>query len=938
MTVLKRNKASLEVFSDEPVLEQSARKSVDAGRLVVQKPANAVLSVPAEKLCCYHCGEPCADAAEDASLHEDGYLFCCTGCKTVYQLLRDNNLCTYYMLNEGAGISMRSAAPDTDSFSTLRQRRRFDYLEDADVERRLLHFRSAELARVEFYLPQIHCSSCLWLLEKMHKLHAGILSSRVDFMHKRVAIAYNPCHISLRELVELLTTLGYEPALHLKDLQGEAQGTRQSTAAAQDAHAQNVQFSSSPTTSLYLKLGIAGFAFANTMIFSFPEYLSSVGELDEALRRLFGVLSIALAVPVLFYSASDYFLSSWQGLRHKRINLDMPIAIGILALFVRSVVEIANGSTSGYLDSFSGLVFLLLCGRLFQQKTFDTIAFNRDYTSYFPIAVTVRRARSSEEGDGVAETTVPLLSLRVGECMVIRNHELIPADSILLTPGGHVDYSFVTGEAVPVEVVKGDTIFAGGRVVGATLEMICAKEVSQSYLTQLWNNEVFTKHERSRLETIADRFGAWFTAFVIVLATGAFVAWLPDVSTALNAATAVLVVACPCAMTLAAPFALGWTLKVFGNTGFYLKNTSVVLELTRLTTIVFDKTGTLTKVCTVSTDAAIPVRFRSAEGTMHSLPLSDDSLTAEERWMIAQALAHSTHPLARRIHAALTQCDAEMSAEAKVANATEGRQYAVQSVSEIPSQGIVCVIDGCEVRLGSAAFVGSTDACSLHGEVAQEQLPQPTLVVALNASLNASSVHVCIGGQYKGAFVVEQQYRRGVRELIAQLQRSFSLALLSGDNDSEREALQAFFPATATMRFSQSPHDKLEFVRSLQVQGEYVMMVGDGLNDAGALKQSNVGVALLEETGVFSPACDAVLAAESLVRLPDYIRLAHTAKRVILGAFWISVLYNIIGLTFACMGWLSPLFSAILMPISNATVIGFSTAAVLIAARWQRLR
>lgn len=815
---------------------------------------------------CHHCGEMCSHTG----IQEDGYVFCCEGCKSVYQLLRDNDLCTYYDLNAHAGVSFKN-------FQNIKRRSRFDYLEDAVMVEKLLLFSDGEVARVEFHLPQIHCTSCLWLLEKLHKLNDGVLSSRVDFMQKNLLITFYLNRLSLRNLVELLTTLGYEPELHLQHLT-----TREETASRESLQ-----------RAMYMKIGIAGFAFANTMIFSFPEYLAGGTELSESLRRLFGYLSIAIALPVLFYSASGFFRSAWQSITQRRINLDVPIVLGILALFFRSVVEILNGSTSGYLDSFSGLVLLLLVGRLVQQKTFDTISFDRDYTSYFPIAIAVKRSGK--------ETTIPLSDLGVNEHLIVRNKELVPADSILTSATGHIDYSFVTGESAPVEVVQGSLVYAGGRVIGKTLEMTSSKGVSQSYLTSLWNNDAFAKHDKNALETIADRFGVYFTVLTLLLAGLAFMMWLPNLTLAVNAATAVLVVACPCAMTLAAPFALGWTLKIFGKAGFYLKNTSVVIDISRINAIVFDKTGTLTT------------------SQKSKVVYGGKRLSAKEQELCAIALNSSQHPLSRMI---LNTFSYTIIPPTTV----------VERVVEIPSLGISCVIDGHSIAFGTAKFI--EEQCSHELLFCETVRSMKTKNVSENLG---SSVHCSIDGDYKGMFIVQSELRSGLGDLFAKLREQNDVFLLSGDNDHEKERLSEFFPHSRTMRFFQTPHDKLEAVKELQETGLQVMMIGDGLNDAGALKQSNVGIALAEETALFSPSCDAVLASSQLHRLQDFISFSRLTKRIIICAFWISVVYNLVGLTFAVMGWLSPLVSAILMPISNATVIGFSTGAVQLAAKWRKI-
>jgi len=853
----------------------------------------------------------------------------------VYELLRDNGLCTYYTLEERSGVSLKNAAQPLQN----KRRQRFDYLEDANVVQQLVEFSNDEISKITFTLPQIHCASCLWLLEKLHKLHAGVVSSRVDLVRKELGVTFHPQTLSLRALVELLTTLGYEPALHLNNLNASAEREFKAASAKKQA-------------TLYLKMGVAGFAFANTMIFSFPEYLSATGDVEPALRMFFGALSILLAVPVLVFSAQDYFVSSWQSLRQRHINLDVPVALGIIALFVRSVIEILNGSTSGYLDSFSGLVLLLLVGKLFQQKTFDTIAFDRDYQSYFPIAVTVKRssntASRNTQSENAEETTIPLSALNVGEHLVLRNRELVPADSRLLSSVGHIDYSFVTGESAPVEVLQGEKIYAGGRVLGGTVEMITTKAVSQSYLTSLWNNEAFHKHEPSLLETVSDRFGAYFTGFVLVLAALVFVAWLPDLHTALNAATAVLVIACPCAMTLASPFALGWTMKIFGNAGLYLKNPSVVLELTNISAIVFDKTGTLTHTNRGKTT------FHAARNPAQRNQVQHDStaaaLSANEQAAIALALKQSVHPLSRSIAHAL-------SSVGEVKSALHG--FTLKHYEEQAGKGLHAIVrsaDGKEWTLfvGSAEWIRTVSLrhySLIAGSVNDEhtQAERGSSSSSGSSASNGSISHVVLDGAYKGCFVVNNQYRSGLQELFARLRTRYKLSLLSGDNDAERVALTELFDAKANssassaqaplqMAFFQTPQDKMNAVRALQEQGERVMMVGDGLNDAGALKQSTVGVAIAEHSGAFSPACDATLAAESFHRLPDFIAFARTARRVIIAAFWISVVYNIVGLSYAALGLLSPLFSAILMPISNATVIGFTTAAIHIVAYRKRFQ
>jgi Cu+-exporting ATPase len=793
------------------------------------------------KIVCTHCGEDCVN---EIIAIESGERFCCQGCKTVFELLRDNNLCTYYDLDKTPGISFRfkNSTP------------RFDYLDSPEIQRQLIDFTHNNVSKTTFFLPQMHCMSCLWLLEKLYKLNNGIISSEVNFLRKEVTITFDNSRIRLRRIVELLAKIGYEPEIRLSNLDKPQKDTDQ--------------------RDLYLKLGLAGFAFGNSMMLSFPEYLSFGNNLDANLRWFFGILNIVLATPVLLFSARDYFISSWRSIRERTMLIDVPIALGILALYSRSIVDILTGSGSGFMDSFTGLVFFLLIGKLFQKKTFETLSFDRNYKSYFPLSV-MRKQSQGEE-------CIPVSSLTIGDIFLVRNNEIIPADGVLLSEIGQVDYSFVTGESEALEVLRGKEIYAGGRTVGAVLEIQCTKKCSQSYLTRLWNNDIFKREKQSTLLEVNSRFGKWFTIVTLAIAAITGIYWLNvNPAVTLNAVTSVLIIACPCALTLAAPFALGWTLTVFGKSKFYLKNASVVLDLAKLTAIVFDKTGTLT------------------ETHKSRITYSGTILTFEEQRLIQTCLRNSTHPLSRSIAVEMPQQDGLI----------------LQNFKEFAGLGIEATIAGRTVLAGSYSFIRDKFA----------NLPPEKTIV--------SAVYVGIDGKYLGYFQVTNSYRDGLTTLFSTLRQQVTLYLLSGDNSREKNELQSLFTDEIPMHFSQSPEDKLNFINKLQQRGKVVAMVGDGLNDAGALQQSNVGIAISEQTGTFSPACDAILSAEQLTKLPQFIAFATYTQNVIIWAFFISVVYNTVGLGFAVSGLLSPMVAAIFMPVSSLSIIGFTTGAIVLKAR-----
>ena len=777
---------------------------------------------------CYHCGDNCNITA----IVFDDKNFCCNGCKTVYEIFQSNDLTYYYDLQSGAGTT------------PLAIEGKYDFLTSNTIAQRLIEFDDGTVQIVNLFIPGIHCSSCIWVLENLKKLHPGITNSQVDFPKKTVRVTFKAELVTLKELVILLAKIGYEPYISLDDYdKGKSKTDR----------------------SLLYKLGVAGFAFGNIMFLSFPEYFE-VGEfwLDQY-KGLFRWLMFAFSLPVVFYAGSDYLISAYKGLRSGLLNIDVPIALGILVLFTRSSFEIFFDLGSGFFDSLTGLIFFLLIGRFFQQKTYSFLSFERDYKSYFPIAVTRLSKKKKEE-------TVQVYDIKRGDRLLIRNKELIPVDGILISGEAQIDYSFVTGESEPVQKISGDKVFAGGRQCYGAIEIETLKSVSQSYLTQLWGNSVFQKDKTTAFQTLTDSIGKRFTIAVLAIAIIAASFWMyQDSSKVFNVFTAVLIIACPCAIALAAPFTLGNMLRIFGRKKFYLKDSSVIEQLAQIDTAIFDKTGTIT------TTQSSSISYEGME------------LSVEEESLLKNTLRASNHPLSRSLYALLKEHDIE--------TLDEYREYT--------GKGVQGVKDKSDVKVGSADFVGH-----------QQQ-----------SDYNSTSVHVSANDAYKGCFVFNNNYREGVSEVFKEMGRYMDLAVISGDNSGEKTRLERLLPKLTPLYFNQKPTDKLEFISELQANDKKVLMVGDGLNDAGALAQSNVGLAISENINVFSPACDGILDATKFKYLNNYILASKKAIKIIKLCFILSLMYNVVGLYFAVTGQLEPVIAAILMPLSSISIVAFATLA-----------
>ncbi|MCB0704941.1 MAG: heavy metal translocating P-type ATPase metal-binding domain-containing protein [Saprospiraceae bacterium] len=777
---------------------------------------------------CYHCGDDCG--AHPVLAEEKK--FCCTGCHMVYEILAENDLCQFYQIEDRPGMSLKG-----------RREERYAYLDDSEIVERLVDFRDETRTRVTLFLPQIHCASCIWLLENLYRLDAGVLESKVNFLKKEIYLTFANHSTSLRKMVEVLASIGYPPEINLGD------------ADAKDRKPVDRSF--------YYRLGVAGFAFGNIMLLSFPEYLGLEQATAVGWERVFSFLSIAIALPVVFYSGNVYLQSAWQGLRQRHLNIDLPISIGILTLFIRSVFEILLLNGAGYLDSMAGLVFFLLIGRWFQQKTYYRLSFERDYKSYFPIA-------ASRFKDGVFDS-VALDKLAVGDLVLVRNGELIPADGLLHKGEGRIDYSFVTGEDDPIRVSGGERVYAGGRQVGEAVELTLVKTPSQSYLTRLWNDEAFQTADKPAVSRLADGAGRFFTYAILLIATATFLYWFPkDMSIAINAATAVLIIACPCAVALSIPFTLGNALRILARKGFFLKNTSVIEQMREVDTVVFDKTGTITQ---------------NANSAVHyqGVPLDE-----AQRDQIRSLTRQSNHPASQAIYKYLGA----------------GPGFSVSAFREFPGAGIEGMVQGAKIRLGKAGFVPGTQTGSL----------------------------LEVNGEVLGSFEVQPGLRPGFSELVTRWKQDRALYLLSGDGDRDRQLLSAYLPAEHLF-FRQSPANKLDFIRGKQKEGKKVLMLGDGLNDAGALKQADVGIVVAENTNNFTPACDAILNADDFRQLPDMLAFARKSVSVVHASFVLAFVYNIVGLSFAVQGTLAPVVAAILMPLSSITVVVFGVALSSLFAR-----
>lgn len=781
---------------------------------------------------CYHCG----DKIPGKGIHFDDKDFCCIGCKNVYQLLSNSALGQFYQLEKGAGQKPQSGNLE-----------KYAFLEVEKIRSKFIDFEDADHTRVTLFIPQIHCSSCIYLLENLTRIDPRIRSCQVNFAKREAVINFNK-ELKLSELALLLDQIGYVPNF----------GDRKTSEQKKDRSA------------LY-KLGFAGFAFGSIMLWSFPEYLG-IEKVNPEFRSFTSYLSLIVSLPVFFYSASDYFISAFKALKFKSLNLDVPITIGILALYLQSLYSIFIDAGPGYMDSFAGFIFFLLIGKWFQSKTYKSLSFERDYKAYFPVAVT-RIVKDQEE-------IVEIEDIHINDLLLIRNDEVIPCDCILESNHARVDYSFVTGESEHISKEKGDFIYAGGKLIGQRTALKVVKESDRSHLTSLWN-EVRSEKENSGRSIYQDKMSVYFLAALIFIAAAASVTWLfIDATRVMEIAVAVLIVACPCALALSAPFTYGNTMRLLGRKGLYLKNTTVIERLNSVTDLVFDKTGTLTS------------------SSKYHVKYVGDELNEEEKKSICSLANSSTHPLSRSI--------VNQFIEQQIIPSST-----IENFKEEAGKGLEGRINGLNLQLGSNRFVGINQMEN-----------------------NESSSHVRIGEKC-GTFRFSSELRKGIEILPKSLER-YTLHIISGDGEQDLGLLESIFPKSTSIYFHQTPEDKLNYVKNLQSKGKKVLMIGDGLNDSGALGIADVGIAVSEDAFRFTPSSDAIIDAKSLTDLNPLLQTSAFSKTILRVCLAFSLAYNITGLSFALTGMLTPLVAAIIMPVSSITVVCISTFGVLLYGRFLR--
>ena len=774
---------------------------------------------------CHHCGSPTTKIV----VKKDALRFCCHGCLTVYEIMQQHDLSDFYKHFPNKGLAPK------------KNPQQYAFLADTSLWEEWVRFREDSKVSVSLFIPSIHCSACIWVLEHLQHIEPAIVSAHVQFSKRTLHLVFDESQKSMLDIAQLLDQLGYAPDF--------SQG------------AQRQKKDQQRKRNLWLKIGVAGFAFGNTMFLALPTYFEKEEPWLDGLRPWFDLLMFLLSIPVVFYAARDYFITSYKSILKRVWSLDIPIALGISVLFLKSTHAAFIAHQLPYFDSLTGLVFFLLLGQYMQRSVYAATDFEHEYQSFFPIGVMQLQADKQE-------TIIPVAKLKKGDIILLRPEEIIPADGIVDQKEVRIDYSFVTGESAVVVKKKGEQVFAGGRIKDQVAQIVVQKIMDKSFLLQLWKQDKDAHTHKTPHAAFSDRISKYFTPAVLSIGAVSGIAWLfIDASRAVEVVVAVLIVACPCAIALSGPFIYGNMLRYFGSLGLFLKDNASIEKIATSTHWVFDKTGTLTDAHKAT------IRF------VGGVPLSQN-----EKEIIRSMAHQSSHPMSKALFQHLDGVRWHQSLPAK----------------HLTGKGIVATHNGIPYKIGSASFT----SCDHKQDI-------------------ATAVHISIDGIYRGSYQFRQSFRPRLKDLFDKIPVS-DVSIVSGDGTQDQEALLRFAGAQTTFRFRQNPFDKVAHIKSLQAKDKKVLMVGDGLNDAGALMQSDVGIAVRNDSYMFTPKCDAIMEANRVISLPVLHWGMQQSIRLVYVSFGFSLVYNTLGIGIAVAGWLNPIIAAVLMPLSSLSVIGFA--------------
>jgi len=831
---------------------------------------------------CELCGLSCGKRPYTQRVHEEERFFCCLGCMNVYLILsescaagQDFRETELFKRSLELGLISRSGKSQAGECPTVASSQAPS---DASAQELLLQVQG------------MWCTSCAWLIEYAVKKMSGVVDVEASFASDLVKVKYQPQFVPPDRIIKRIDSLGYE---------------------AQEFHA-GMETDDAENRALLLRLGIAAFLWMNVMYLSMTLYVSFFERISDSIRQYVPFIIWALATPVVFYCGYPILRLAWRGLVNGVIRMESLLSLGILTAYFFSIVQAFRGDRHIYFDTACVIVTLVLAGKLVERNA-------KQRASRWITLLHRMMPNKARVFVGGQEHFVSIEALEPEQVVVVKAGERIPVDGTVISGESHADESLLTGESKPVLKQPGDATAAGSVNLDGVLHVRALRTAGDSTLAGVVAMVEHALSIRSPLERIVDRVSRVFVPCVVVVALLTFgLLWSwggVSLGSSLMRAISVLVIACPCALGMATPLAITAAMGSASRQGILFRDGGVLETLRKVDAVVLDKTGTITEgnfsvmdfeMCMQQEPAAVMMASGKTPLDTNSNPRTAcrqdrAELRTEALSLAASVEQYSEHPLGKALVA--------------LASAEGARLKAASWVEVLKGQGITASVDGKHIVIGNKKLMedqGVSLDSYFEGRAQQWESQGKTVAfMGWNRELRAIA-----------AF--GDRIRTDAIDLITDLKRKGVVVyVVSGDSRATTRSV-ALHVGADNYESEVLPEQKADFVKKLQSSGDVVAMVGDGINDAPALAQADLGVAMGSGTDIATKAAAVVLMKSSLHQIPDIFNLSATTIRIIKQNLFWAFFYNTLGISLAITGVLNPILAAAAMLMSSVSVIANS--------------
>lgn len=794
---------------------------------------------------CFHCGLDVPPGSDWKVVIDDTRQpMCCPGCQAVAQAIVDNKLEAYYRQRTASAPSGRDLVPT--------ELQALDLYDLAEVQQSFVKPVGSTM-EASLILEGIQCAACIWLNENHLRRLPGVIAANINYATHRARVRWDPRQIKLSDILAAIQYIGYKAHPYDPDKQQRLLEQERKT---------------------YLKrLGLAGVLGMQVMVLAVAMYLGDWSGMEQDFRTFFTWVSLILTLPILFYSAQPFFTGAFRDLSRFHAGMDVPVSVGMLLAFSGSVWSTWSGSGHVYFDSVAMFVFFLLTARYFEMVARKKSA----ETTEALVQARPAMARRYNPATG-GEEWISQASIRVGDRLRARPGESLAADGRITEGRSSVDESLLTGEHEPIAREIGDEVIAGSINIDSPIIFEVTATGEQTVLSSIQQMMEQAQAAKPPIAQLADRAASWFVSIVLILASSVAAWWIMnDPSRWLAVTVSVLVVTCPCALSLATPTALTAAIGSLTRLGAIPATANAIERLARAEILIFDKTGTLTVGHPLVVNTWIADGFESGHAVA-----------------IAKALErHSQHPVAN----ALRNVDATDSLQAT-------------NVEQVTAAGIRGEIDGRSYFIGNPGFVsGHCSGC--------DSVPH----VFSDSSHSGSLIYLADHERLIAVFELDDSLRNDAKTAIEHLRnRGLRIVLLSGDHPRSVTRVAETL-GIGEYAAEQTPGDKLDRIRKLQQTGIAVAMIGDGINDAPVLAAADVSLAMGSGAQLAASKADFVLINDRLRVLSDARQLSTRTLRIVGQNISWAILYNMVALPIAAAGWIAPWAAALGMSASSLLVV-----------------